>query len=154
MWLEHCAIITSTGLIMTWGFGASGALGHGNTLSYTEPKIVDELANHCMAYIECGAYHNAALTVDGEMFTWGRGDVNQLGITFSQLVKDDMGYFALYPQPVEDLQGTPIKSLACGEAHTMALDTNGRVHCFGWGEDGQLGLPESDLTNQVMSNGI
>ena len=65
-----------------------------------------------------------------------------------------MGYFALYPQPVEDLHGTPIKSLACGEAHTMALDTNGRVHCFGWGEDGQLGLPESDLTNEVMSNGI
>ena len=73
---EHCAIITSTGLVMTWGFGASGALGHGNTLSYTEPKIVDELANHCMAYIECGAYHNAAVTVDGDVFTWGRGDVN------------------------------------------------------------------------------
>jgi alpha-tubulin suppressor-like RCC1 family protein len=121
---------------MTWGFGASGVLGHGSTLSYQEPRIVEALATYCITYIEAGAYHNAALTSDGAVFTWGRGDVNQLGVKQSKMMKDDMGYASLFPKIVEDLLQVKVCQVACGEAHTMALDTDGNVHSFGWGEDG------------------
>jgi alpha-tubulin suppressor-like RCC1 family protein len=61
---------------MTWGFGASGALGHGSTLSYTEPRILETMASYVVTNIEAGAYHNAVVTMEGTVFTWGRGDVN------------------------------------------------------------------------------
>jgi alpha-tubulin suppressor-like RCC1 family protein len=65
-----------------------------------------------------------------------------------------MGYVALYPKIVDDLLATKICQVACGEAHTIVLDNKGDVYSFGWGEDGQLGLTNSDLHNGVMSAGV
>lgn len=61
--------------MLTWGYGASGCLGHGDTNTYTSPTIVNSLFEEFVIYMECGGYHNAAVTEDGKLFTWGRGDV-------------------------------------------------------------------------------
>jgi alpha-tubulin suppressor-like RCC1 family protein len=40
---EHAIALTSFGTVASWGYGASGALGHGNYTSYTAPKLVQSL---------------------------------------------------------------------------------------------------------------
>jgi alpha-tubulin suppressor-like RCC1 family protein len=32
---EHCIAVTLSGRVVSWGYGASGSLGHANYISYT-----------------------------------------------------------------------------------------------------------------------
>lgn len=32
---EHCIAVNENGKVFSWGYGASGSLGHGNYTSYT-----------------------------------------------------------------------------------------------------------------------
>ena len=74
---EHCLALTASGCVVSWGYGASGSLGHGDYVSYTQPKLITAggLNTKKVAYATCGGYHNACITDEGKLFTWGRGDV-------------------------------------------------------------------------------
>lgn len=37
---EHCIALTASGCAVSWGYGASGSLGHGDYVSYTQPKLI------------------------------------------------------------------------------------------------------------------
>lgn len=145
---EHLAAVTSEGKVLTWGYGGAGCLGHNSLFNCKTPSLVNSLFEQRIVYLECGAYHTVCTTEDGEVWAWGRGDVNQLGIPQSKMTKDEIGYVALSPKKLKDLSksGICIKSVACGEAHTLLLDSNGKIYAFGWGEDGQLGF--EDLPSQ------
>ena len=147
---EHTVIVTVEGEVFTWGYGSSGALGHGDLRSYPEPTRLRALSGKGIAYIDCGGYHTAALSESGRLWTWGRGDVNQLGLSASRLVADEFGCYVGWPVEVEDLRrrNRTVKGVACGEAHTLVLCSEGEVWACGWAEDGQLGLPASLLTSE------
>lgn len=107
-------------------------------------------------FIECGGYHTVALNDNGDVYTWGRGDANQLGLPTSELFKDDLGLVALKPCKLSFFTENDIfiKSAACGEAHTLLLDTLGTVYSFGWAEDGQLGITDEKISSEFMSKEI
>ncbi|OMJ93787.1 hypothetical protein SteCoe_3236 [Stentor coeruleus] len=153
---EHISCITIEGKVMTWGYGGSGCLGHGNTQSYKIPTIVNSIFQENILYIECGGYHTIAINDEGETFAWGRGDVNQLGIPFSKLIKDDIGHVSLRPKKIKNflIEKLFVKDIACGEAHTLLLDAEGRVFSFGWAEYGQLGLDDEDIGDEGISKYI
>lgn len=44
-----------------------------------EPTYVDALRGVGVRQIACGSGHTVVLTVDGEVYTWGRGDDGRLG---------------------------------------------------------------------------
>jgi alpha-tubulin suppressor-like RCC1 family protein len=134
---EHVALLTIDGKVLTWGYGASGCLGHDNKKSYSCPTAINSIFSKNFKYLECGAYHSAAVSDVGELFTWGRSDVGQLGLGEEKMVFDIIGKVALRPFRVKWLKD--VVSVACGEAHTLALDQTGEVFAFGWNEDGQLG---------------
>lgn len=160
LWLscgfEHCAVVTVESEVFTWGYGGSGALGHGNTLSYATPTRVQALAGQGIVYLESGGYHNAAFNAAGKLWMWGRGDVNQLGVSFKRLISDELGCLALAPIEVEEFSRwrRSVQGVACGEAHTLVLDSSGNVYAFGWAEDGQLGLPPTAISEGRMSTKI
>ena len=150
---EHCLLVTLEGKVMTWGYGASGCLGQGDTNSYSFPKLLEGLSN--IKYAEAGGYHNLAVSSIGEVYAWGRGDANQLGLTAKKLQKDEIGHLSLKPIKViyftqNDIE---VKSVACGEAHSLVLDSNGTVYSFGLGQQGQLGICK-ELLNTRMNSGI
>lgn len=145
---EHCAVVTSSGQVMTWGNGQAGCLGHGDRTSRLTPTVVDGLRSVCAIAVECGTYHTAVVTLDGGLWTWGRGDAGQLGLAAARLEKDTLGHFSAAPAPVTyfNKRGLKVKAAACGEAHTLALSANGTVYACGWSEDGQTGQPASTST--------
>ena len=57
------------------------------------------------------------------------------------MFKDDIGLVAYSPTKIFDFcnNNVVIKAVACGEAHTLFLDSEGKVYSCGWSEDGQLG---------------
>lgn len=142
---EHCLAITSGGQVLTWGNGLAGCLGHGDRTSRLTPTTVDGLRSVCATVAECGAYHSAVVTLDGGLWTWGRGDAGQLGLASARLERDSVGCFSSSPAPVTyfSKRGLKVKAVACGEAHTLALDRYGIVYACGWNEDGQTGQSAS-----------
>ena len=92
---EHIACLTQQGGVLSWGFGGSGCLGHGSYVSYSRPKVLATLKNKPCCYVECGGYHTAALSPEGEVFLWGRADIGQLGLPRAALTQDTMGLACL-----------------------------------------------------------
>ena len=138
---EHCLAVTVNGQVLSWGSGQAGCLGHGDHNSRINPTIVDGLNSVCVISADCGAYHSAAVTLDGGLWTWGRGDAGQLGLAPARLDKDTVGCFSLSPAPVTYFarRNSHVRAVACGEAHTLVLDRVGVVYSCGWNEDGQTG---------------
>lgn len=65
--------------VLSWGDGEDGKLGHGDTLTLETPKIIENLLSKRVSYIACGSSHSAAITSDGELYTWGQGQYGRLG---------------------------------------------------------------------------
>lgn len=64
--------------VFTWGRGDCGRLGYQPPLKQqTIPKQVD--IPFKVKDLALGLFHSLALTVDGEVFSWGSGASGQLG---------------------------------------------------------------------------
>ncbi|XP_057684987.1 serine/threonine-protein kinase Nek8 isoform X2 [Corythoichthys intestinalis] len=72
--------MTDRGIIMTFGSGSNGCLGHGNFNDVTQPKIVEALLGYELVQVSCGASHVLAMTNEREVFAWGRGENGRLGL--------------------------------------------------------------------------
>ena len=153
---EHMTAVSIDGKVLSWGYGGSGCLGHGNTLSIFYPTFIRSLLPERILYLECGGYHNVAVNEEGDVWVWGRGDVNQLGVDCFQLQTDEIGVVALNPIRLDELSehGIVIKAVACGEAHTLLLDSEGKVYSFGWSEDGQLGTSIAETQSSFLHKTI
>ena len=53
------------------------------------------------------------------------------------------------PKPVEAMHGIPIKQVACGQMHTLAVTDNGLVLAWGDNTKGQLGLGNMESNAQT-----
>ena len=130
---EHCLALTATGCVVSWGYGASGCLGHGDYVSYTQPKLITAggLNHERVVYATCGGYHNGAITEDGKLYMWGRADVGQLGLPETFLQTDDLGKVSTFPKAIPQSNfysgknQSKIAQIALGEAHTLILDQTG-----------------------------
>eukprot|EP00347_Sterkiella_histriomuscorum_P007995 403346770 len=143
---EHCMVLTNLGQVASWGFGASGCLGHGDYVAYLQPKYINqgEIFGKFITYIDAGGYHNSAIDIEGNLYMWGRSDVGQLGLKVNQLQKDNYGFVSLIPQQLKYFENKQrrIKQVALGEAHSIALDHEGAVYSFGWNNHSQLGFKQ------------
>ena len=71
--------LTVNGSVWTWGFGGRGQLGHGETQDQLLPKKIEALAGQRVVAVSAGGDLSFALTADGAVFAWGRGDLGCLG---------------------------------------------------------------------------
>ena len=70
--------------MFSWGNGAFGALGHGDTRTKAQPQRIDRLWSSGIVQVACGDNHSAALSIDGRMYTWGFGKHGQLGLGITE----------------------------------------------------------------------
>lgn len=71
----HTVVLTTDGEVYTWGRGDDGRLGHGDNGWKYVPRITQSLAGHIIVQVTCGSYHTAAISSNGDLFTWGGGMV-------------------------------------------------------------------------------
>ena len=80
----------------------------------------------------------------GAVYTWGSGEMGQLGYrkrTLSKLPKDREGCpYQPYPLEIEQLRHIGIREVAAGDGHTIAVSSDGSVYAWGASACGQLGL--------------
>lgn len=68
---QHYAVLCGDGALYVAGKNKHGQLGLGNNNSVDNPVRVEGIPP--MAQVACGNAHSAAVTVSGEVFTWGLG---------------------------------------------------------------------------------
>ena len=76
---NHNLALTANGSVWSWGDGACGKLGHGDEQQQLLPKKVEAFAGRRVVAVSAGSNHSIAITADGAVFTWGKGEHGCLG---------------------------------------------------------------------------
>lgn len=134
----HAAAIATDGTLYTWGSNLDGQLGNGGLGDTTDegtgamlqltPATVSLPA--AVSNVTVGAGHTAAILSDGTLWTWGRNDAMQLGLT-------EAGAQMWEPGQVVEL--VPAQAVSAGTDQTVCLLTDGEVQAWGSPAMGQLG---------------
>lgn len=134
----HAAAISTDGTLYTWGSNLDGQLGTGGLGDTTDegtgamlqltPTVVSLPA--AVSNVTVGAGHTAAILSDGTLWTWGRNDAMQLGLT-------EAGAQVWEPGQVVEL--VPAQAVSAGTDQTVCLLTDGEVQAWGSPAMGQLG---------------
>lgn len=81
----------------SWGDGDYGKLGRGGSDGCKTPKLIEKLQDLDIVKVRCGSQFSIALTKDGQVYTWGKGDNQRLGHGTEEHVR--------YPKLLEGLKG-------------------------------------------------
>ena len=130
----HSKVLTTEGLVWTWGNGSRGQLGHGNTDHLDVPQRVGDLTN--ATDIASGGGHSLAVGEGGVVYMWGGNYFGQLG-----LGDHGDGTDRLVPTLVDGVSG--VVAVAAGQNHSCALSRDGTVMACGRNHMGQLGLGDT-----------
>jgi alpha-tubulin suppressor-like RCC1 family protein len=146
----HMCAVLASGAVECWGGNGDGQLGNGFTDGNPHPSPVPVCLSG--AGVGCtpltnatavfgGATDSCAIANGGHVYCWGNNVMGQVGAAPSSRM----------PNPVEVCavggcgggfigDASPIKQVAIGFTHTMALDQAGNVYCWGTNNNGVCGL--------------
>ena len=114
------------GSCWSWGSGAHGVLGHGNTNDYFQPTRVKVPGDGTVSFVSCGYSHAAVITDAAGLMTVGRGEDGALGLgkESGKLDKNTL-------QCVRALENTTVINASCslGERHGHTLACTGEGMC-------------------------
>ncbi|XP_022776892.1 PH, RCC1 and FYVE domains-containing protein 1-like [Durio zibethinus] len=130
---KHVVLVTKKGEIFSWGEESGGRLGHGVEADVPHPKLIDTLSGMNFESVACGEYHTCAVTVSGDLFTWGDGTHN------SGLLGHGSEVSHWIPRKVNDMEGIHVSYISCGPWHTALVTSGGQLLTFGDGSFGALG---------------
>ena len=145
---QHSQALKSDGTVWAWGLDDDCQLGMGDVSGcgqrslnlhwYTwRPQPVAFPSGKLLEAIAAGQHHSLALSADGTVWAWGNNHDGELGIGWDP---DD-----LYKTPLNVLKPGgngalfPVKAIAAGNNHSLALMDNGDVYAWGANGYGQLG---------------
>lgn len=129
--------LTRDGSVFSWGSCENLSLGHGDTVRRIgHPKKIDALAGIKIVAIDGNETSSAAISEEGEVFTWGWG-----GSMWGGNGGLGHGNNVTQPRPalVEGLAGVKVRGIAVGATHMLAVSQEGKVYSWGNGEFGRLG---------------
>jgi alpha-tubulin suppressor-like RCC1 family protein len=118
------------------------------------PKLVRSLKDKFVISGQCGDVHTLILTNKGEIYSFGGCSFGQLGlgpINTMPLDSDKYPYMPI-PKLIDSLSSVEIIYIACGDSHSMAIDSEGRLYAWGAAAYGQLGLENLNLLPKDLDN--
>jgi regulator of chromosome condensation len=125
--------ILRNGMVFAWGLNNYGQLGVGDYENRFRPALVEGLEG-CVQ-IDGGIHHSLALTSDGSVFGFGRGDSGQIALASGPRPGITL------PTRIPSVAATAgsVVSIGCGTNHSLALSRSGKLFVWGFGEMQQLG---------------
>ena len=108
---NHCAAVTKSGLLFTWGEGKLGQLGQALCTSSPTPSLVTFPGKQPVQYVSCGESFTVVLTANQELWSFGASDYGKLGLHGDRCVNT--------PKKLT-LSGQGINQVCCGTNHTIA----------------------------------
>ncbi|CAL9229683.1 unnamed protein product [Arabidopsis halleri] len=129
----HTLFLTETRRVFATGLNDCAQLGVSDVKSHAMDPLEVSGLDKDILHISAGYYHSAAITVDGELYMWGKNSSGQLGLgkKAARVVR--------VPTKVQALHGITIQSVALGSEHSVAVTDGGEVLSWGGGGSGRLG---------------
>ncbi|KAH7683593.1 Regulator of chromosome condensation 1/beta-lactamase-inhibitor protein II [Dioscorea alata] len=131
---RHAVVVTKKGEVFSWGEESGGRLGHGADADVSHPKLIDVLGGMNIELVACGEYHTCAVTLSGDLYTWGDG-IHSYGL----LGHGSEASHWIPKQVTGQLEGLHVSSVSCGPWHTAVVTSAGQLFTFGEGTFGALG---------------
>ena len=132
---QHSGVVCASNEIFFWGDSSSGQCGIGGIKLVNQPSRVqferfsardiretnpstqqdkDKKENEpVIIQIACGDSHSLALSIDGEVWSWGTGCQLGHGVEIDKVMS--------IPTQIEFLMGKHVTSVACGAYHSLAV---------------------------------
>jgi E3 ubiquitin-protein ligase HERC2 len=134
---QRTLALCADGAVFSWGSCKNLSLGHGDKVERALfPRRLEALDGIRIVALDAAETSCAAVSDEGELFTWGWG-----GSYWGGSGGLGHGDTATQPRPaiVEALQGVRVASVSVGAQHMLALSAEGRAYSWGHGEFGRLG---------------
>eukprot|EP00640_Fibrocapsa_japonica_P001323 CAMPEP_0113936908 /NCGR_PEP_ID=MMETSP1339-20121228/3652_1 /TAXON_ID=94617 /ORGANISM="Fibrocapsa japonica" /LENGTH=405 /DNA_ID=CAMNT_0000939481 /DNA_START=157 /DNA_END=1371 /DNA_ORIENTATION=- /assembly_acc=CAM_ASM_000762 len=122
---------TECGEVYAFGLNQWGQCGIGNDkiAHVYQPTQVQALEGHKIAQVELGFQHCLARSVDGRLFTWGKGERGQLGNGRSSDLQNRSAPIEI---SLTTLPGQEkATKVACGFNHSAAITDQGNLYVWG-----------------------
>lgn len=120
----HTAVVTDNGSVWAWGDNKCGQLGTGDLISTATPKQLSSLEEQEVTHIACGDSHSVIVTIANEVYGFGNGVYDQLGL----------GTLGIFPKPhrIPGLTAVPrIQSVTCGLHSTAVIGGDDTAYLIG-----------------------
>lgn len=149
---NHSFALTTDGKLYAWGLNQFGQCGVSEELEdgamVTSPTEVLLPENIKIKSVTGGEHHSLVLTQTGDLYTFGRLDMFEVGIPKDKLpentYKDEHGTARAIPIPYKLCNIPKLKSIAAGSHHSLGISQNGIVYSWGFGETYAVGLGPVD----------
>lgn len=140
---RHSCALTATGQVLCWGSHSTGALGvpynevprcrHGDEDGACSPTPIAPTDVPPIRALSVGAHRTCAIAVAGGVGCWGAWTVNS-GVFPCRTDSDQCNV------SFTEVEGTSdAVAIEVGASVACIIDDEGAVHCWGTGEEGQLG---------------
>ncbi|XP_048580362.1 alsin [Nematostella vectensis] len=147
----HTVLLTFNHEVFAFGDNNFGQLGFGDRNRRRDPAKLPFFEGKRVVDIACGGQHSVVLLDNGETYAWGDSSSGQCGIgkcdnnsavdaptkvAFTPEMKSPQSVFHLSEEKHEtqpQATDVKIKSIACGDCHTLALSSRGTVWAWGLG---------------------
>ncbi len=128
------------------GWGQYGQLGLGKESDEVTAATIEALRHSHVVELRSSGTSNstAALTASGDLYTFGSNGDGRLGHGVDAPNQD-------VPRAVDALRGRKVVSVAVGECHMLALDSDGTLWSFGKSRQGQLGHADGSKPSAVST---
>jgi len=151
--LAHALMVDSKGKVYSIGKGKYGRLGNGDERDHYNFTDITKLVSMAIRVtrVACGSMHSAFVTDKNELYTFGRNNHGQLGL--SHLLDVEVPTKVTVPS---DYSWGSVKStdcvdiVACGSNHTIFSLLNGCVYGMGSNKNQQLGI-ELEISQELTS---
>lgn len=149
----HSFAINNKGKVYSWGLNQYGQCGIDMNIEdgavVTRPTEIKALSDKDIVFITGGEHNSLAISSKGEVYSFGRNDMKELGIAKDKLplddcIVDDHGNVRSLPIPTKITALPPIKTISCGSHHSLAISEDGVVYSWGFADTYAVGLGNLD----------